>query len=77
MKKLVLLILSVVSLSFFSCNESPKQTAINIIPKPAHLTVHPGNFKWNSKTRILVVQPEKLKFESHYLANIISKHTGF
>jgi len=77
MKKLVFLILSVVSLSFFSCNESPKQAAINIIPKPAHLTIHPGNFIWNSKTRILVAQPEKLKFESRYLANIISKHTGF
>ena len=77
MKKLVLFILAVFSLSFFSCNESPKQAAINIIPKPVHLTVHTGNFEWNAKTRIVVIQPERLKFESQYLANIISRHTGF
>lgn len=77
MKKLVLLVLTIFSLSFFSCKESPKKASINIIPEPVHLVVHPGNFELNEKTRIVVIQPEKLKFESQYLADIISKHTGF
>ncbi len=77
MKKLTFLVLTIFSLSSFSPKESQKETSINIIPKPAHLVVHRGDFGWNVKTHIVVIQPKKLKFESQYLANIINKHTGF
>ncbi len=77
MKKLFFFILTVFSFTFFSCQNRTKQAAINIIPKPEQVTVQPGNFTWNADTRIVVLQPEKLRFETHYLASIIRKHAGF
>ncbi len=75
MKRYNLVLLLLLSFTFFSCKESSKPKHISIIPEPEHLTVYTGSFELNENTRILVPNSDNLKFESQYLANIIRKHT--
>ncbi len=77
MKKLTLLFLTILSLTFFSFKGKPERRLINVIPRPRHVLVYPGNFRLKENTRIVVTPSDKLKFESQYLANIIKNHTDF
>lgn len=77
MKNLVLLFLTIISMTFLSFKGKPEKSSINVIPKPGHMVVYPGNFKLKENTRIVVIPSGKLKFESKYLANIIKNHSGF
>ncbi len=77
MKRNFLILMAFLSLTAFSGKESPKQTLLNIIPKPEHVTTYAGNFRLDKHTRILVEDTADLKFESRYLADIIKKHTGY
>ncbi len=77
MKRFTLILMAFLSLTIFSCRESPKPVLLNIIPQPEHITAYSGSFRLDKHTRILVGYPDSLKFESQYLANIIKKNTGF
>ena len=76
MKKLTLFFLVFLSATLFSCKESPRKAALNIIPQPAQTLVASGSFKWDAHTRILVESQDSLKFESQYLAGKIRKYSG-
>jgi len=77
MQRSNLVLLLLLSFTFFSCKESLKPKHVSIIPEPEHLTVLTGSFELNENTRIVVSNPDKLKFESQYLAGIIGKHSGY
>ena len=81
MKKLsttinIIIYLSLIAL--FSCNNSRKIHQVNIIPRPAKMSVWEGEFVLNSKTAILSESGNKeIQKLAEYLAEVINNATGF
>jgi len=76
MKRFYLVLLFLLSLSFFSCNTDFKPKPLNIIPKPAHAWLQPGYFTLAANSRILLGNHDSLRFEAQYLDSILNKYAG-
>jgi len=76
MKRIVIGLLCLFSLTVFSCKETFKPKPLNIIPEPVYARWMPGHFKLDSRSRILAGNHDSLHFESHYLAKTIQSYSG-
>lgn len=77
-EKVIYLIVLAMILTLGSCNEQPKSSDVNIIPRPYQFTMADENFTLNAKLKIVLQEDnEELRFLGEYLALPLRKITGF
>lgn len=74
MKHLTLMLLTLAGLAC-SCTQNCKEESLTLIPEPAELTMHSGQFSLNNKTQIRYAGEES-KAAAEYLQKEISRQTG-
>lgn len=77
-EKVIYLVILAMILTLGSCDEQPKSSDVNIIPRPYQFVMANENFTLNAKLKIVLQEDnEELRFLGEYLALPLRKITGF